>query len=217
MSEQKSGEIQIAHIKAHVRDLMAQIGRLGISISEYSSTIEASDGDQTSAFALYRKAEEQFCIAAETLSAAIAYVEWAKEQQATPNERLTALLGNDHSGREIKPSTSFDDGPPMWRVDGDRLANTSQDQWHLFINEELKSRSILEVVVYASWGHYGLWDRRPIPIFDMVEVPTDAPELTWTIHQWADYAKAKAEAYIAAHDVIDAAGKVYKRPNAGTA
>ncbi|WP_139813064.1 hypothetical protein [Ensifer aridi] len=214
MSEQTSGEIEIASMKVQVRDLMAQIGGLGISISEHVSSIEASEGDHTNALALYRTAEEQVCIAAEMLSAAIAYVEWARDQQTKPNDKLTALLGDDHSGREIKASTSFDDGPPMWRVDGDRLANTNQDHWHLFINEDLKARSTLEVIVYAAWGKDGLWDRRPIPVFDMIEVPTDAPELTWTIQQWVDLAKAKAEAYIAAHDVIEAAGKVYKRPNA---
>ncbi|MBY5551066.1 hypothetical protein HFO61_30445 [Rhizobium leguminosarum] len=185
------------HTREDLANLVEAVGNAGVSISDY--TFKAEKIELTAAQAAFQKVEDATHLAGLALSEAIYWLDRARELVGDPAGSMTALYTPVIHTMDVRP-TYDRSGTPIWEVraapiEGVTTLASYRGDWYFTIDEAKKRTGILDVTAYADWK--GMSDRLPIAIYENVAVPADAPELSWTPHQWAEAIREKAAPIVA--------------------
>ncbi|MGO7821191.1 hypothetical protein ACC684_28485 [Rhizobium ruizarguesonis] len=162
----------------------------------------AEDDANPHIFHLLEEAGREMNKAGHSISAASAFVEFARSQVARYQPEMTALtaLKTKTEGVMIRPLAGFWGEGPTWGVDDFPLQGAGVPYWTLFIGDERKQHGTMNVVAFTYFGGEKM---RAIPIFTG-KLPNKSPVLEWSVKQWVEYAHPIAEFYIAAFDPAQA-------------
>lgn len=169
-------------------DLVNHIERFSINERGLKNPVaqEAFESAQASAQAARNslRAAHAFAVAGFNLS---------QYQVAKPISRLARDLptGVNFVADLLHEKTTFE-------VVGAPLKGTFSDPWHIYIDDYMMSQNSLCVVVYANVYVDGVYGTRALPISEHRVLDEESPEHSWTVSQWVEFARPRAETYISA-------------------